>query len=141
MGASVDYHCRIGGAQYLAYPPVIAGGPRANTIHYINNNQLVDDGDMVLMDAGCQYHGYTSDLTRCWPANGKFDKYQQEAYEALLDVQLSLIEFCKQAPPLDILFQRMRHLLAKICEKSDSVTRPAAAWKDPRWAIPFALPT
>jgi len=113
LWASVDYHCRIGGAQYLAYPPVIAGGPRANTIHYINNNQLVDDGDMVLMDAGCQYHGYTSDLTRCWPANGKFDKYQQEAYEALLDVQLSLIEFCKQAPPLDILFQRMCHLLGK----------------------------
>ena len=40
------------GAQYLAYPPVIAGGSRANTIHYINNNQLINDGEMVLMDAG-----------------------------------------------------------------------------------------
>ena len=48
----MDYHSRMGGAQYLAYPPVIAGGPRANTIHYISNNQLVEDGDMVLMDAG-----------------------------------------------------------------------------------------
>lgn len=43
------------GAEYLAYPPVVAGGPRANTIHYVNNNQIVNDGEMVLMDAG-QYN-------------------------------------------------------------------------------------
>ena len=42
----------MSGAQHLAYPPVIAGGSRANTIHYISNNQLVNDGEMVLMDAG-----------------------------------------------------------------------------------------
>lgn len=42
----------MSGAQYLAYPPVVAGGARANTIHYISNNQLIDDGEMVLMDAG-----------------------------------------------------------------------------------------
>lgn len=50
--AEVDYRCRIGGAEFLAYPPVVAGGDRANTIHYINNNQLVKDGEMILMDAG-----------------------------------------------------------------------------------------
>ena len=48
----------MSGAQYLAYPPVVAGGPRANTIHYINNNQLINNGEMVLMDAGCQYSDY-----------------------------------------------------------------------------------
>ena len=42
------------GAQYLAYPPVVAGGARANTIHYITNNRQIDDGEMVLMDAGEQ---------------------------------------------------------------------------------------
>lgn len=52
LWASVDYHSRMRGAQYLAYPPVVAGGSRANTIHYINNNQLVKDGELVLMDAG-----------------------------------------------------------------------------------------
>ena len=50
----------------------VQGGNRANTIHYIRNNQLVPDGHMVLMDAGCEYHGYASDLTRTWPVNGKF---------------------------------------------------------------------
>lgn len=50
--ATVDYECRMNGAEMLAYPPVVAGGNRATTIHYINNNQLVLNGDLVLMDAG-----------------------------------------------------------------------------------------
>lgn len=50
--AHVDYQCRIHGANHLAYPPVVAGGRRANIIHYINNNQVVESGEMVLMDAG-----------------------------------------------------------------------------------------
>jgi Xaa-Pro aminopeptidase len=48
------FYSRMGGAQHLAYPPVIAGGARANTIHYISNNQLINDGEMVLMDAGIE---------------------------------------------------------------------------------------
>ena len=50
--AMVDYQSRMQGAEHLAYPPVIAGGSRANIIHYINNNQNINDGDLVLMDAG-----------------------------------------------------------------------------------------
>lgn len=50
--ARVDYECRMRGANYLAYPPVIAGGHRANIIHYINNNQIVNQNETVLMDAG-----------------------------------------------------------------------------------------
>lgn len=50
--AKVDYECRLRGAEFLAYPPVVAGADRATIIHYINNNQLVLDNEMVLMDAG-----------------------------------------------------------------------------------------
>ena len=50
--ATVDYQCRMRGAEFLAYPPVVAGGKNANTIHYISNNQIVNDKEMVLMDAG-----------------------------------------------------------------------------------------
>lgn len=53
--AKVDYECRARGAEFLAYPPVVAGGSRATTIHYINNNQLIYDNEMVLMDAGNYY--------------------------------------------------------------------------------------
>lgn len=48
----MDYECKMNGAEMLAYPPVVAGGDRATTIHYINNNQIVSNGDLVLMDAG-----------------------------------------------------------------------------------------
>lgn len=54
--AIIDYECRMNGAEYLAYPPVVAGGNRATTIHYINNNQLVHDGELVLVDAGNRFH-------------------------------------------------------------------------------------
>ena len=65
------------------------------------------------MNLGCQYHGYTSDMTRCWPINGKFSSFQAEAYEAVLDVQLDLIKFCNERPPLDVLFQKMCRQLGK----------------------------
>lgn len=50
--AKMDYECRVQGAEFLAYPPVVAAGNNANTIHYINNSQKTEHGDMVLMDAG-----------------------------------------------------------------------------------------
>lgn len=56
--ARVDYECRMRGAEYLAYPPVVAGGDRANIIHYISNNQVVTEGEMVLMDAGWFHHAF-----------------------------------------------------------------------------------
>jgi len=49
------------------------GGRRANTIHYTANNQIVSAGELVLMDAGCECHGYTSDITRTWPVSGTID--------------------------------------------------------------------
>ncbi|XP_017774823.1 PREDICTED: probable Xaa-Pro aminopeptidase 3 [Nicrophorus vespilloides] len=110
--ATVDYECRKMGAEMLAYPPVVAGGDRATIIHYINNNQMVRDGDMVLMDAGCEYHGYSSDITRTWPVNGQFNNVQAAAYEALLDVQTQLIDAMKKRPTLNQLYQLMCQLLA-----------------------------
>ncbi|XP_049845996.1 xaa-Pro aminopeptidase 3-like [Schistocerca gregaria] len=111
LQAHVDFECRLHGAQQLAYPPVVAGGDRANIIHYINNDQVLRDGDMVLMDAGCEYHGYCSDITRTWPVSGKFSDEQQVLYEALLEVQMSLIQHCSTFPPLDALFHHMCTLI------------------------------
>ncbi|XP_066998652.2 xaa-Pro aminopeptidase 3 [Anabrus simplex] len=111
--ARVDYECRMRGAEYLAYPPVVAGGERANIIHYINNNQVVHRGDMVLMDAGCEYHGYCSDITRTWPISGSFTSTQKALYEAVLSVQKDLINLCSAFPTLDSLFNSMCKLLGK----------------------------
>lgn len=111
--ATVDYICRMNGAEFLAYPPVVAGGNRATTIHYINNDNLVQDGELVLMDAGCEYHGYASDVTRTWPVNGVFSKEQKEIYEVVLNTQQSLIEYCETQPTLDGLFNKMCEYLGK----------------------------
>ncbi|XP_056640716.1 xaa-Pro aminopeptidase 3 [Diorhabda sublineata] len=111
--AKFDYECRLRGAEYLAYPPVIAGGTRATTIHYINNNQVVDAGEMVLMDGGCELHGYASDITRTWPISGKFTEEQRLIYEVVYDVNKELIEMCNKFPSLDMLFESMCYLLGK----------------------------
>ncbi|XP_031627158.1 xaa-Pro aminopeptidase 3-like [Contarinia nasturtii] len=87
----VDFHCRMNNAQFLAYPPVVAGGNNANVIHYINNTQVVNDGELVLMDAGCEYGAYSSDITRTWPINGKFTPAQEVLYEIVYAVQTELL--------------------------------------------------
>lgn len=63
--ATVDYECRMHGAEYLAYPPVVAAGKNANIIHYINNNQIIQSGDLVLMDAGTNRNMYNHDYAVC----------------------------------------------------------------------------
>ena len=91
--ATMDYHCRMSGAQHLAYPPVVACGDNANVIHYIGNTQTLEPGnELVLMDAGCEYNGYSSDITRTWPVSGRFSPPQRLIYDLVLDVQLKVLE-------------------------------------------------
>lgn len=111
--ATVDYESRMHGAEILAYPPVVACGKNANIIHYIDNKQMMHEGEMLLMDAGCEYHGYSSDITRTWPVNGKFSKYQLILYELVLEVQLELIEQCAKRSSLDSMYQLMINLLGR----------------------------
>jgi Xaa-Pro aminopeptidase len=67
-----------------AYESIVASGDRARTLHYIANNQECRDGELVLMDFGAQYAGYSADLTRTVPVNGKFTRRQAEVYDACL---------------------------------------------------------
>lgn len=89
--AMVDYKCRMLNASHLAYPPVVAAGNNATTIHYINNTQLIKEGDLILMDAGCEYGGYTSDITRTWPITGSFTEPQKILYDIVYQVQSDLL--------------------------------------------------
>ncbi|XP_051158781.1 xaa-Pro aminopeptidase 3-like isoform X2 [Leptopilina boulardi] len=111
--AIVDYESRMNGAEFLAYPPVVAGGKNACTIHYITNNQIVKDGDMILMDAGCEYHGYSSDITRTWPVNGTFSPQQRILYEIILETQKEMILKLNNMPSLEKLFREMCLFLGK----------------------------
>ncbi|XP_043479995.1 xaa-Pro aminopeptidase 3-like [Leptopilina heterotoma] len=111
--AIVDYQSRMNGAEFLAYPPVVAGGKNACTIHYITNNQIVKNGEMVLMDAGCEYHGYSSDITRTWPVNGTFTQQQRILYEIILETQKEMIVKLRDMPSLEQLFREMCLFLGK----------------------------
>jgi len=92
LSALMEYGFKKRGAEKLAYPSVVAGGKNACTLHYIANNQLLPDDGLVLVDAGCELHGYASDVTRTWPTRGRFNTAQKALYEAVLDCQLQCIE-------------------------------------------------
>ena len=78
-----------------AYPPIVAGGNNACVLHYIENNKKLNDGDLLLVDAGCEISGYASDVTRTFPINGSFNDAQREIYEIVLNAQKSAINCIK----------------------------------------------
>ncbi|XP_022108080.1 probable Xaa-Pro aminopeptidase 3 isoform X1 [Acanthaster planci] len=127
--AKLDYSCRIRGAEFLAYPPVIAGGNRANTLHYISNNQEILNNELVLMDAGCEYHGYASDITRTWPVNGRFTDPQAQLYQAILDVQKDCIEMCTVGGTLDQVYHFMLAELGKRLQEMRILPSGLAEWE------------
>ncbi|MFM7299737.1 MAG: aminopeptidase P N-terminal domain-containing protein, partial [Crocinitomicaceae bacterium] len=71
----------------FAYTPIVASGKNACVLHYIENNQQCEDGDVILLDVGAEYANYSSDLTRCVPVNGRFSSRQKEVYNAVLQVK------------------------------------------------------
>eukprot|EP00037_Helgoeca_nana_P015869 m.148755 g.148755 ORF g.148755 m.148755 type:complete len:299 (+) comp23219_c0_seq1:766-1662(+) len=96
LSAVVDYGCRLHGAVGPSFPAVVAGGPRALTLHYhpSADGPAVDDGDMVLMDFGASHLGYASDISRTWPIAGKYSAPQRELYDAVLRTQQQCIDMC-----------------------------------------------
>jgi len=95
LAATFEHHCKLGGAQRLSYPAVVAGGADACTIHYIRNDKMLKPGELVLMDAGCELWGYASDVTRTWPVGGKFTPEQLEVYLEVLDVHRQCLDACR----------------------------------------------
>jgi Xaa-Pro aminopeptidase len=91
--ASVFTHaCEMKGARHQAYPSIVGGGNNACVLHYIDNQAELKDGDLLLIDAGCELDYYASDITRTFPVNGVFSKPQAELYQLVLDAQLAAIE-------------------------------------------------
>jgi Xaa-Pro aminopeptidase len=90
--AELLYEFRRAGAQFPAYWPIVAGGANACVLHYVFNNAPLADGDLLLIDAGCELDGYASDITRTFPVNGRFSAAQREVYEIVLAAQLAAIE-------------------------------------------------
>jgi Xaa-Pro aminopeptidase len=92
LAVEFEAYCRRRLAARCAYPSIIANGRNALCLHYTSNNHLLQDGDLVLVDAGCEYHHYASDITRTFPVNGKFSPAQRDVYDAVLHVQQQCID-------------------------------------------------
>ena len=93
--AELLHEFRRHGAQAPAYSPIVAGGERACVLHYVQNDGVLKDGELLLIDAGCELDGYASDVTRTFPVNGRFSAPQRELYELVLAAQAAAIAAVK----------------------------------------------
>lgn len=91
LQAKIEYIFKKNGAYNDAYTSIVAGGNNANTLHYINNDKELKKGNLVLIDAGCEYKYYASDITRTFPIKSKFTKPQKDLYNLVLDTQKKII--------------------------------------------------
>lgn len=89
--AELLHEFRRHGAQAPAYTPIVAAGANACVLHYVENAGVLADGDLLLIDAGCELDGYASDITRTFPVNGKFSGPQKDVYELVLAAQTAAI--------------------------------------------------
>ena len=90
--AIVEYYFKHHGSEYPGYGSISGGGENSCVLHYVTNRKKLSDGDMLLMDMGAEYHGYTADITRTVPVNGTFTAEQKLIYELVLEAQLKGID-------------------------------------------------
>jgi Xaa-Pro aminopeptidase len=93
--ALIEHIFRQHGAAGPSYTSIIGGGANATVLHYIENSGELRDGELLLVDAGAEYKGYASDITRTFPINGKYSKAQREIYDLVLETQLSCVEMVR----------------------------------------------
>ena len=77
---------------WVSYSPIVGGGENSCILHYVDNSAILEDGDLVLIDAGCELDYYASDITRTFPVNGRFSPEQKAVYEIVLEAQMAAIE-------------------------------------------------
>lgn len=99
--ALVEYVFRKNGASGPAYNSIVGSGANATVLHYINNDATLADGDLLLIDAGAEYRGYASDITRTFPVNGRFTAAQRDIYELVLKTQMTCVEKVRPGASVD----------------------------------------
>lgn len=95
LEAEIQHEFAMSGARFPAYSSIVGGGDNGCILHYTENSDRLKSGDLVLIDAGCEFEHYASDITRTFPVNGKFSKAQAALYEIVLEAQIAAIESVK----------------------------------------------
>jgi Xaa-Pro aminopeptidase len=101
------------GGERVAYESIVGSGPNATVLHYRKNDRLMEDGELLLIDAGTEYNYYASDITRTFPVNGKFSEAQRAVYEVVLDAQLASIEATRPGATLEQIHNAAVEVIAR----------------------------
>jgi Xaa-Pro aminopeptidase len=111
--AQIEQVFRRYGAAGPAYTSIVGAGPNATVLHYINNDGDLRDGDLLLVDAGAEYKGYASDITRTFPINGRFSRAQREIYDLVLKAQVACVEMVRPGVTHDELKSKSIEILTE----------------------------
>ena len=101
LEAVINYTFRRRGGTGPGYSTIVGAGDNATILHYVENRCAIADGDLVLVDAGCEVDHYTADITRTWPANGRFTPAQRDVYEIVLATQIAAVQMAKPGATID----------------------------------------
>ncbi len=113
LEAVVEFVFRKHGASGVGYPSIVGSGFNTTILHYNTNNDQIHDGDLVLIDAGAEYNVWSGDITRTFPANGKFTRAQQAVYEAVLTANKEVISMVKPGESFMKLHERCVEVIAE----------------------------
>lgn len=111
--AIVEYHARKNGSEYMGYPSICGAGQNASVLHYTFNRKMLVDGELLLVDMGAEYHGYTADITRTVPVNGRFSEEQRQIYNLVLEAQSAGVEKCRPMQPFRAAHKAAADVIAK----------------------------
>jgi Xaa-Pro aminopeptidase len=122
LEAYFDFAIKFNGSKSRSFKTIAASGANATILHYEENNAVLQDGQLILFDLGCEYHYYCSDISRTFPVNGRFTDRQKEVYQAVLDVQEKMISLIKPGLLYKDFQGIARDLLAEACIKLGLIT-------------------
>lgn len=122
--AIIENHFRRNGADFPAYTSIVGGGANATILHYVENRDPLKAGDVLLIDAGCEYGFYASDITRSFPVTGEFTPEQKDVYEAVLEVQKTAIDEAVVGMAYDELTENASRRLAQALSDLKLISEP-----------------
>jgi len=111
--AALEFVFRAQGSPRNGYPSIVASGPNACILHYTENRRRLEDGDLVLIDAGCEWGHHTADITRTFPAGGHFTAPQRAIYQLVLDAQTAAIAAARPGQPYEAVHEAARRVLTE----------------------------
>lgn len=115
LEAYFDFSLKLNGVKHYAFPTIVAAGKNGTVLHYEKNNATIEEGSLVLLDLGAQYHYYNADISYTFPVNGKFTEKQKTFYNIVLKALRETTELIKPGVPFTKLNEHTKKILAEEC--------------------------